>query len=574
MPAPVQRDLVTVNGRFGHRQVHYRRAGAGPTVLLLHQSPQSSREMEPLMAAWGSHFTLIAPDSPGYGLSDPLAPDGEPAVQATIDDFAGATFEFADALGLECFGIYGFHTGASIGAGMAHARPGRVTALAANGLAVLSGAEIDDLLAHYLPPIVPKWDGGHLAWLWARLREQTLFFPWYDRRAETRMAFDVPPPGRLQLGLHEFLAAGDHYRVAYAAAFSYRAERLLPDMQVPVLITAAARDPLAPHLARVGDHSPTVQLVPAVNAEEALARSLAHLRAHPGDPGPAGRSPPTPDSALHNAYAGKPGEQLRLRRAGSPTAPRLLIIHPVGGNAELLDPVTRALATAFEVIVPDLPGHGASDPPEGEGGLQAVVQRLTSSLVSKLASNLASDTAAGAGLRIIGFETGAAVAIEVQRQLGSRAQLLLVDPALWSPDDAADWLAQGLPSLEPVWSGGHLLEAWHLVRDGRLFHPWFRREQAAIRTGEPELDDASLHREVRALLRATGYWQPLLRDIISYPLAVSLMNARSTGGKIPRIGVRSGTAWSRAWIGLQTDVLQPASLPEDPADWVAWLAAS
>ena len=570
MPTPVQRDLVTVNDRFGHRQVHYRRAGTGPAVLLLHQSPQSSREMEPLMAAWSSHFTLFAPDSPGYGLSDPLAPDGEPVVQASIDDFAEATFEFADALGLGRFGIYGFHTGASIGAGMAHARPGRVTALAANGLVVLTGAEIDDLLAHYLPPIVPRWDGGHLAWLWARLREQTLFFPWYDHRAETRLAFDVPPPGRLQLGLHEFLAAGDHYRVAYAAAFAYRAERLLPDMQVPVLITATARDPLAPHLARVGGHSPTVQMVLAMNAEEALARSLAHLRAHPGDPGPAGRAPPTPDSALHNAYAGKPGEQLRLRRAGSPTAPRLLLIHPVGGDAQLLDPVTQTLATAFEVIVPDLPGHGASDPPGSEDGLQAVVQRLTGSL----ASSLASDTAPGTGLRIIGFETGAAVALEVQRQLGSRAQLLLVDPALWSPDEAADWLAQGLPALEPVWSGGHLLEAWHLVRDGRLFHPWFRREQAAIRKGEPALDDTGIHREVRALLRAAGYWQPLLREVISYPLAGSLTNGRFTGGRIPRIGLRSGSAWSRARMVLATDDLQLTSLPADPADWVAWLVAS
>ena len=42
----VRRHFVTVNG---DRQVHYRRAGKGPAVVLLHQSPTSSREHVPLI---------------------------------------------------------------------------------------------------------------------------------------------------------------------------------------------------------------------------------------------------------------------------------------------------------------------------------------------------------------------------------------------------------------------------------------------------------------------------------------------------------------------------------------------
>ena len=68
----ISRHFVTVQGNWGPRQVHYRRAGTGPTLLLLHQSPQSSREFEPLMQVWGENFTVIAADAPGYGLSDPL----------------------------------------------------------------------------------------------------------------------------------------------------------------------------------------------------------------------------------------------------------------------------------------------------------------------------------------------------------------------------------------------------------------------------------------------------------------------------------------------------------------------
>lgn len=104
-------------GAVRHWQfIDYRRKldrGHDTAVLLLHQSPRSSREMEPIIEVWGSGFTLIAPDAPGYGLSQPLFHAGQPVAAASIDDFATATLEFADALGLGRFGIYGFHTGAS-----------------------------------------------------------------------------------------------------------------------------------------------------------------------------------------------------------------------------------------------------------------------------------------------------------------------------------------------------------------------------------------------------------------------------------------------------------------------------
>ena len=51
-----------------------------------------------------------------------------------------------------------------------------------------------------------------------------------------------------------------------------------------------------------------------------------------------------------------------------------------------------------------------------------------------------------------------------------------------------------------------------MVRDGRLYSPWFRRAQAGIRRGEPDLDDGHIHRDVVDHLRANGIWQALLRD--------------------------------------------------------------
>ena len=95
MSHAVTRHFVTIDGRWGPRQVHYRRAGQGPVVVLLHQSPQSSREFIPLMQRWALHFTLIAPDTPGYGQSDPLGP-----ATVGIDMLATALGECIDALGL------------------------------------------------------------------------------------------------------------------------------------------------------------------------------------------------------------------------------------------------------------------------------------------------------------------------------------------------------------------------------------------------------------------------------------------------------------------------------------------
>jgi pimeloyl-ACP methyl ester carboxylesterase len=477
--------------------------------------------MEPLIATWGRTFTLIAPDSPGYGFSQPLQKAGQPVTSATIDDFAAATLEFADALGVGRFGIYGLHTGASIGVAMAHRFPARVAAVAANGFVVLTEDERTAMLRDYLPPLVPRWDGGHLAWLWGRLREQTIFFPWHDRRAATRMNFAVPPADQLQQNLDEFLAAGDQYHVAYTAAFTDRAERRLPTLNVPLLITATARDPLAGHLGRIGARSATVQIVPSADASAAIGRAFAHLASHPGDAGPVNALGERADSdALSfggSEYLGAPGRQIRVvRTAARAEGPErtVILLHAPGSSAAALESLASRLADHADVLAVDLPGHGASDPPaatEGGNALAGTVMQLSAGLAPSLARSLAT-----AGTTLVAIGSSAPVAIELAADLGRHTRVVLLEPPAWSAADTEEWLRHGLPAITPVWSGGHLLEAWHLVRDSRLFSPWFRRGPAGIRPGEPDLDDAHIHRDVRDLLRANGAWQALLRDALGY----------------------------------------------------------
>ena len=167
--------------KIGRRRVHFRAGGEGPVALLLHQSPQSSTAMMPLAEKLRSRYCVVAPDSPGFGLSDPLAVE-----TPTIEDIADALDEFAAALGLPEATVIGVHTGAEIALEFALRYPERVGFLILDGLALFTAEESEDILRHYLPPFTPRWDGSHLTWLWARLREQTIFFPWYKKDQAAR----------------------------------------------------------------------------------------------------------------------------------------------------------------------------------------------------------------------------------------------------------------------------------------------------------------------------------------------------------------------------------------------------
>ena len=93
----IERHFATVDTRWGVKQIHYRRCGSGPAVLLLHQSPQSSAEYEPLMREWADRFTVIAPDYPGFGMSDAFGEDGE--LELGLPDFAEVLIAFMDEIG-------------------------------------------------------------------------------------------------------------------------------------------------------------------------------------------------------------------------------------------------------------------------------------------------------------------------------------------------------------------------------------------------------------------------------------------------------------------------------------------
>lgn len=267
--------------RVEGRAVHYRRAGpaGAPAVLMLHGSPESASALHGVAAVLAKRFDVIAIDTPGNGLSEPLA-----APEPDSEAFARHALAVLDAFGIARAGLYGFHTGAGTAMSAALIAPARVSALALDGYAVWTQAEREDLLARYCVVYPPVRDGSHLVRIWARLEDQLIFFPWYDQRLAARM--DLPPtPLDIRLRrLRDWLTAWATYPASYLSAFR-RAGEIGPDRtSVSTLIGAMARDPLDAHLDRLTTLSPAVKREHwGEDRDGALTAIADHLGAHPGE---------------------------------------------------------------------------------------------------------------------------------------------------------------------------------------------------------------------------------------------------------------------------------------------------
>jgi pimeloyl-ACP methyl ester carboxylesterase len=108
--------------------IFYREAGPkdGPTLLLLHGLPSSSRMFEPLFSRLSDRYHLIAPDYPGFGHSE--WPDPK-TFAYTFDHIAEIMNHFTEALGLSRYTLYMQDYGVPVGFRMALAHPERVEAL-------------------------------------------------------------------------------------------------------------------------------------------------------------------------------------------------------------------------------------------------------------------------------------------------------------------------------------------------------------------------------------------------------------------------------------------------------------
>jgi pimeloyl-ACP methyl ester carboxylesterase len=201
-------------------QLHYRIARpaaspAGIPLLCLHMSPSSGRVFAPLLGELGRDRVAVAPDTPGFGESDP------PPAPIEIADFAAANFGLLDELGLAGpVDVLGYHTGSLTAAEMARQRPARVRRLVLVSAPVFTARELAEFRAAYAER-PPAEDGSHLVEHWRAIRR------WADAGQSLDLAM---------VHFAEHLRGGPTAWWGHRAAFNYELGPVLGELPQPILV--------------------------------------------------------------------------------------------------------------------------------------------------------------------------------------------------------------------------------------------------------------------------------------------------------------------------------------------------
>lgn len=242
-----------------HGQTHYRTAGegGGDPILAIHASPGSSRQLAGLILDLAADGKVIAPDTPGNGDSQTLF-DGE----STIKQLAEAELRFMDVMGLDRVKLYGSHTGAAIASELALMAPDRVSHVVLDGIDFQTPESREDILANYAFPFTPDREGSYLIRMFQFVRDQYLFFPWYNRTRAGRRDSGLGKTEDLHAWVLEVMKGCETYHHNYRAAFKWDGRETLAALKVPALVIASESDPLYDTTVMMAEHTASKAFAP------------------------------------------------------------------------------------------------------------------------------------------------------------------------------------------------------------------------------------------------------------------------------------------------------------------------
>ena len=202
-------------------QIHYRYAGEGEPMLLLHQTPTSSEIYEPLMGLIAPYFRTVAVDTPGFGMS------AFPPEPYTIPDYTGVLLEVLGALQIETTHVFGHHTGTCLAVELAASAPERVDKLILSGPICLNEEQRGERLKR-LPLMELNEDGSYLkkTWDYLSVRQQADSLDLESRHRQ----------------LVWRLKAGPRFIDARTAVFRYDLPSRLPLVQSNTLVLRGEED--------------------------------------------------------------------------------------------------------------------------------------------------------------------------------------------------------------------------------------------------------------------------------------------------------------------------------------------
>jgi len=223
-----------VDGQDG--QIHLRIAKpAEPTgrpLFCFHLSPVSGIVYDNWIAEMGCDRIAVAPDTPGYGMSDP------PREQPTIGTFAEAMGEVMDKLDIAEADIMGYHTGSKTCVELARQQPGRIKHLVLISAPIYSEQDLAKQNADMGHSDEPQEDGSHLLRQWAGL--------W-------RWRGPGQTPADIMRVFPDHIKGGARKHWGHAAAFSYTYPPNIPEVTTPILVLNT-NDDLVVYTRRISEY--------------------------------------------------------------------------------------------------------------------------------------------------------------------------------------------------------------------------------------------------------------------------------------------------------------------------------
>ena len=510
----IKQDYVNVGSEQRPQLIHFRTAGTGPALLMLHASPMSSAALLPFIGVAAEFTTVFAPDTPGYGWSDPLRePSGD------LSGYVAALHSFTERLGLDSFGLYGTATGAQIAIEFGKTHGARVDYLILDNAAHFTDEERESIVSGYFPDLTADVTGSHLTKIWSVARDQCVFFPWHQTTPETRLPAGGVNTAVVHQMAMEYLQAGKDYDRAYRAAFANEKMERVQPITVPVIIMRWQGSILKSYTDRFDsikwpDNFTMLHCGPTREQRLEAFRSIFTERI----PHSHSRNCHTSRSDKYG-IAGKgfldlAAGQCHYFSAGDRTLPPLLALHDIGASQRSLAARAASLSRRYHVFVPDLPGHGLSyQPEEGQRGIDAIVDALVE-LVDSLRWNR---------FRILADKDSAAIAVELAARAGQSVhEIKLLNPIDYAAL-AGEWeIERFCHDFGPDAEGAHFLKTWHLLRDRQLFWPWYEADADHALSGQANLDADYLNERVTEFWQAYPVLNELRRQVLNYPLAAHL----------------------------------------------------
>lgn len=544
----IERAFVTLeNGN----QVHYRTAGAGAPLVMLHPSPQCSETLIPAINTFSSHCECFALDTPGYGLSDDIKTE-IPAVF----DYIGPIMEAIDKLGIDRFCLYGSATGGQIGIELAKRFPERIVMLMLDTNGHMSEEQIDNTLKGYLPDVSPRRDGGHLLTYWDMCRHLYVTFPWNSSALSDRTNIDLPPVELVHSVFLRYLRAGTTYSKAYRAAFLTEHIDHIKNVKIPTTIlrwqgsiildvTDALIDFGLSDNFKILNAGPTLK-----ERYDVQLDALKEMYTEPVAPA-ANAKEHSNKSALKQSFISSGDVNVHALQNNQSEGRPVILLHSLTGSAKDVWDLGKSMIGKRPVYAFDLPWHGETGPTQADLTMDALTDPILNLIREQQLESA----------DIVGFGSGGAIALEIATRLQSN-NLYLIDPEILTDDEITNYKSNGIPDIAPCIDGSHLVKVWAMIRDDEFYSPWFDHTKQAVKQCDANLAPQHLHQKAEDILKLIYTYPDIKRLSLDYDwgTATQKLNASFT------VATSTGYPHSDNLSRLQNT--KHAALPSLREDWL------